>query len=394
MENPDKSKQQLTEPTQEGNKGGDKSVASTFIDSTTLISRSYVYDFASEAYCRDHGRSRKDVVGNSVAHVWGEANFRKFIKKHLDQCFAGNVVRYENWLEFPGQGPRYYRVFYSPYFNVDGQVTHAVVASLDITDLKREEELLEKSEPGFRTILKGMQYGVFTFDTEGRFTFVNDVVAKRAGYPREWFVGKSLFDLVRPQERETVRGHFRASVRGERVPPYEFAYRRAADDIAWVHISTTALREGGRIVGVLGVLRDITKRIQTQQALKESEEKYRTLFEDSRDAIFITDGEGRLTDVNRSFLTLFGYTKEETKGLRAVDTYVNRQDCGTYVKAIKEQGFVDYLEVKLKKKDGTVMDCLLNGTPLRGADETIQGYHGIAREIKQARRSGDGLTGQ
>ena len=281
MENPDKSKQQLTEPTQEGNKGGDKSVASTFIDSTTLISRSYVYDFASEAYCRDHGRSRKDVVGNSVAHVGG-----KQISENSSRNIWTNVLP-ATWCvtKMAGisrTGAKIYRVFYSPYFNVDGQVTHAVVASLDITDLKREEELLEKSEPGFRTILKGMQYGVFTFDTEGRFTFVNDVVAKRAGYPREWFVGKSLFDLVRPQERETVRGHFRASVRGERVPPYEFAYRRAADDIAWVHISTTALREGGRIVGVLGVLRDITKRIQTQQALKESEEKYRTLFEDPR----------------------------------------------------------------------------------------------------------------
>ena len=98
--------------------------------------------------------------------------------------------------------------------------------------------------------------------------------------------------------------------------------------------------------------------------------------------------------MNHSFLTLFGYTREETKGLRAVDTYVNRKDCGTYVKAIKEQGFVDYLEVKLKKKDGTVMDCLINGTPLRDADGTIRGYHGIAREIKQTRRSGDGLTGQ
>jgi PAS domain S-box-containing protein len=379
LEETDRARQQPTEPTQEGKEGWDNSVAKTVIDTMTLINRFYVYDFASEAYCRDHGRSRKDVVGNSVAQIWGEAHFKKFIKKHLDHCFNGNVVRYENWLEIPGGEDRYYRVSYSPYFNAAGLVTHAVVASQDITDIKKEEESIEKSEPGFKTILKNMHYGVFTFDTEGRFTFVNDVIVKRSGYPREWYVGKSLFDVVRPQERESVREHFKATVRGEQVPPYEFSFQKAANDIAWAHISTTAIREKKQIVGVLGVMLDITKRKKYEQALEESEKNYRTLFEDSRDAIFITDREGRLTDVNRSFLNLFGYTKEETKKLRAIDTYVNRQDCKMYVKTIEEQGFVEYLNVKLKKKDGTVMDCLLNGTPRRGTDGTIKGYQGIAR---------------
>ncbi len=381
MKTADKSKQEPTEPTQEGNENADKSGTNFMLDSMTLINRYYVYDFASEAYCRDHGRSRKDVVGNTVAHVWGETSFKEVIKKHLDQCFAGNVVRYENWLDFPGQEAKCYRVSYSPYFNPGGYVTHAVVASQDITDLKKEEESIEKSELGFRSILKTMHYGVFTFDTEGYFTFVNDVVVNRSGYRREWFVGKNLFDMVRPQDRDSVRRHFKETLRGERVAPYEFSYQRAAKDIAWVQISTTAIRENERIVGVLGVILDITKRAKSEQALKESEKKYRTLFEDSRDAIFITDREGNLTDVNRSFLKLFGYTKEETKKLRAIDRYVNREDCIIYIKAIEDQGFVEDFQAKLKKKDGTVMVCLLNGTPLRGSDGTIDGYQGIAREV-------------
>jgi len=375
-----KSKQQPMESAQEGMESKDKSVAGSVIDSMTLINRFYVYEFASEAYCRDHGRSRKDIVGKPVAQIWGEASFNKFIKKHLDQCFTGHVVRYENWLEFPEKEARCYRVSYSPYFNANGQVTHAVVASQDITDLKKEEESLEKSEASFKSILKNMHYGVFTFDTDGRFTYVNDVVIKRSGYPREWFEGKSLFDMVRPQQRESVREHFKATVRGEQVSPYEFSYKRAANDVAWAQISTTPIRKDGRIVGVLGVIMDITKRVQSEQALKESEKKYRTLFEDSRDGIFITDREGILTDVNSSFLNLFGYTKEETKELRAIDTYVNRDDCITYIKRVKEQGFVEDFKVHLKKKDGTIMVCRVNGTPLRGPDGTIRGYQGIVRD--------------
>lgn len=381
MEDAHKSKQQPAEPAQGGKDSGDIPVNPLF-DSMTLVNKSYVYDYASEDYCKDYGMKRKDIVGSSVSHIWGEGNFRKFFKKHLDQCFAGNVVRFENWIEFPAQESRCYRVSYSPYFNRDGQITHAVVAHQDITDLRKEEESIEKSEPAFRSILRNMHYGVFTFDTEGHFTFVNDAVIKRSGYPREWYVGKSLFDVVRPHEREKVQEHFKATVRGEQVPPYEFSYKRAANDIAWVQISTTAIREGGRVVSVLGVLLDVTKRIKSEQALKESERKYRTLFEDSRDGIFITDGEGILTDVNRSFLKLFGYTKDEIKGLRAIDTYVNRDDCKKYMKTIAEQGFVEDFAVKLKKKDGTVMDCLLNGTPLKGPDGAIHGYQGIVRDKK------------
>ena len=112
-----------------------------------------------------------------------------------------------------------------------------------------------------------MHYGLFSFDTEGKFTFINDILVKRSGYPREWYIGKSLFDVVRPEERESVREHFKATVRGEQVEPYEFGFKKAADDLAWAYISTTAIRDGGKIVGVLGVILDVTKRVKSEHAL-------------------------------------------------------------------------------------------------------------------------------
>jgi len=374
--------QNMTEPTKNEKEAKDKPKSNFVLDSMTLINRSYVYDFASDVYCRDHGRSRKDFIGNTVASIWGEAMFKNVIKPHLDKCFAGSVVHYENWLEFPGQDPRYYRVSYSPYFNAKGFATHVVVASQDITDLKKAEDFIGKSELSFRSSLKNMHYGILIFDTEGRFTFVNDVVVQRSGYPREWYIGKNLFDVVSPEDRENVKKHFEDTVRGKEVPPYEFPFQ-TAKGISWANISTTAIKEHGRIIEVLGVILDVTKRKKFEHALIEKEKKYRTLFEDSMDAIFITDKKGNLTDVNRSFLKLFGYTKEEVKELRAIDTYLNKDDCKMYIKTIEEQGFIDYFEVKLKKKDGTVMTCLLNGTPFKGSDGSIQGYQGIAREVRK-----------
>ncbi len=349
-------------------------------DYMTLINRDYVYEFASDGYCRALGRTRQEVANNPVSSVWGEEIFYEIIKKCLDRCFAGEPTQYEGWMEFRRQGRKYYRVYHHPYLNEQGAVTHAAVSLQDMTECKAEEEVLQKGRSYLRDVLKNIHFGVYTFDTEGRFTFVNDVVVERTGYPREWFNGKSLFDFVRPEEREEVRRHFEASILGEQVLPYEFAYYKASGKMSWVQVNTTPIWEKGRIAGVLGVLLDITKRRRSEHGWRESEEKYRMLFEDSMDAIFITDWQGKIVDANRSFLHLFGYTKEEAMGMDVIEMYANGSDREICVTAMKEKGYVKDYGLKLKKKDGTIMDCLLTSTARRAESGAIISYQGIVRD--------------
>lgn len=346
-------------------------------DYMTLINRDYVYEFASDTYCSLLGKDTGDVINAPAITVWGDEIFYETIKKCLDKCFAGEGAKHEGWMEVPGQGRRYYHLFHRPYTNEQGEVTHAAVALCDLTERKNEEEALRKSQSDFRTVLKHMHFGVYSFDMEGRFTFVNDVVVERTGYPREWFEGKSLLDFVRPEERNEVLKHFEASIRGVSVPPYEFSYYASSGEKFWVQVNPTPIWEKGRIVGVLAVLLDTTKRKEYEEALRESDEKYRMLFEDTREAIFITDRKGRLTDANMSFLQLFGYSKEEATGLNAVDMYVNHGDRDACVRAMNEEGFVKDYTLKLKKKDGTPIDCLLTGSARRDGDAAIAAYQGI-----------------
>ena len=350
-------------------------------DFMTLINRDYVYEFASDTYCSLLGRTRQEVLNTPVANVWGEEIFHEIIKKCLDKCFAGEKAQHEGWMELPGRERRYYHVFHSPYANEQGEVTHAAVALYDITERKNEDKALCKSESDFKAALKHMHFGVFSFDMEGRFTFVNDVAVERTGYSRERFRGKSLFHFVRPQERNEALNHFEASISGAPVPPYEFGYYDASGKPSWVQMTTTPVWEKGRIVGVLGVLLDTTKRKEYEEALRESEEKYRMLFEDTREAIFITDGKGRLTDANVSFLGLLGYSKEEAIGMDVIDLYINRGDKEKCVRAMNENGFVKGYGLKLKKKDGEAINCLLTGNARRTHEGGILGYQGIIHSI-------------
>lgn len=131
---------------------------------------------------------------------------------------------------------------------------------------------------------------------------------------------------------------------------------------------------------------EISERKRAEEALRDSEERYRALFEDSRDAIYITAREGEFIDVNEYALELFGYTREEMIGLNAREIYVNPDDRARFQKDVESKGSLTNYEVKFRKKDKTVMDCLLTASVRKAKDGRVLGYQGIIRDITERKR--------
>ncbi|MCJ7771888.1 MAG: PAS domain S-box protein, partial [Desulfobacterales bacterium] len=118
-----------------------------------------------------------------------------------------------------------------------------------------------------------------------------------------------------------------------------------------------------------------------ENELKKSEKKYRSLFEESRDAIVITTKDGRFVDINQYTLDLFGYTREEMMELQVTNIYENPDDRLKFQTEVKKKGSVKDYAVKFRKKDGTPMDCLLTITLRSSGGDGTLGYHGIIRDI-------------
>ncbi|MBW1674821.1 MAG: PAS domain S-box protein, partial [Deltaproteobacteria bacterium] len=126
---------------------------------------------------------------------------------------------------------------------------------------------------------------------------------------------------------------------------------------------------------------------RSDEAIWEGEEKYRTLFDESRDAIYITSREGEFLDVNRAMLELFEYTKEEMiDTLNIEEIYVYPGDRNTFQAEIEAKGSVRDYEVKFCKKNGTEMDCLLTGSVRHSSTGRILGYQGIIRDVTEQKR--------
>jgi PAS domain S-box-containing protein len=128
-----------------------------------------------------------------------------------------------------------------------------------------------------------------------------------------------------------------------------------------------------------------------EEELGASEERYRTLFEQSRDAVYITTRDGKFVEINTSFLDLFGYCREEILGLDVRETYVNPADRWEFQQEIEQKGSVRDFPLKLRKKDGIEMDCLLTATVRRDAEGGTLGYQGIIRDITERKRAEEEL---
>lgn len=129
------------------------------------------------------------------------------------------------------------------------------------------------------------------------------------------------------------------------------------------------------------------KKEKLEDTSLQSEYKYHTLFDDSKDAVYITSWNGDIVDVNQSFLDLFDYTREEIKSRTVWDLYVNPNDRIKFQNEIGKKLSLRDFELKLKKKDGTIMDCLLTSTLRQTNQGNILGYQGIIRDITEHRKA-------
>jgi len=245
-------------------------------------------------------------------------------------------------------------------------------------------ESLQKQRETFSTIFQKAPYGVALVDKDGTYLYINPEFTSLTGYTlediptgRKWF-HKAYPD---PEYRRKVIATWKEDIvqKGAgRVFSIACKNREAREIEFW----STLLDDGSTFI----MLSDVTERRRLEEELRESEEKYRALFEDSRGAVFITTRDGKLTSTNQAYLDLFGYTREEVIGLDVRKTYANPEGRFRFQQEIERKGAVKDFELKLRKKDGTELDCLLTATVRQLQDGVTLGYQGIIRDITERKK--------
>ncbi|MBN1573672.1 MAG: PAS domain S-box protein [Deltaproteobacteria bacterium] len=256
----------------------------------------------------------------------------------------------------------------------------------DITEKRKTEEALVESEKKYRDLVENIDDMIYIADGEGKFKFYNKALVEFAGYTEEDFVGKNFKDLITPESYEYAAEIFKRQLRGEDVGTFEFQFIDNKGNLKVSEMRERLIWEGDRIIEVHGIGRDITERRMAEEMIRESEEKFRNMFESSKDVIYLTNIEGEFLDINPAAEEIFGYGIEELKDRNVKDLYKNKKDRDNFQREIQEKGFVKDYSIVFKKKDGTALDCLLTSTLRRGKDGSIVGYQGIIRDITERKQ--------
>jgi PAS domain S-box-containing protein len=296
--------------------------------------------------------------------------------------------------------------------------------------IRKEKKATRKLAKKYGPILDNLNDVVFITDTAGHFVFVNKASEHRTGIPTEAFIGRHFLELIDPKYHEFARNSFQKAMRGEQASrAVEMERQTASGETITLEINWKILCENNVAVGFLGVSRDVTdrkrsenalknardelemrvkertaelqksnellekqikERIRAEEKLKESEEKYRSLFENSGDAIFIVDIKtGIILDANRQAEILTGYPKQEIIGMhqyRLHPTEYTEYYIKKFQKHIKS-GLVFDLEAEVVKKDGSVVPVFIcSGLIDLQGKNVIQG---IFRDISKEKMISD-----
>jgi diguanylate cyclase (GGDEF)-like protein/PAS domain S-box-containing protein len=255
---------------------------------------------------------------------------------------------------------------------------------------KQAETSLRESEERYRQIVDNASDIIYSHDLEGNFTSVNPAALRTYGYTVEETMRLNIAGVVDPSYLPLAQNRIREKLAGvEQTGPYELLTYTKEGEPVWVEVSTRLVATENEPPQIHGVARDITERKKAQEAARQSESRYRTLFQQSRDAIYITTREGAIVEANQAFLRLFDYTGDEIKNVDAVELYADPRDRRVFQQDIEGRGAVSDYEVTLRAKDGTKMDCLLTSNVRWNDDGTVAGYEGIIRDITQQKQAAE-----
>ncbi len=271
----------------------------------------------------------------------------------------------------------------------EGKLQHSISVHLDITERKQTEQALRSEEERSRMYLDMAGVILLALDKEGKVVLANPKACSVLGGEEGEIIGKDWFESFIPEhERREVWRVFQQLMSGT-VEPAEYVENQVltlGDNLRWVAWHNTLIKSGaGGILGTFSSGEDITERRQTEQALRESEERFRELTDTLPQVVFEADTRGTITYANRRAFELFGYGEEELQqGLNTLEMIAAQDhdrakaNIGRVLKGDKPES----TEYMARRKDGGTFPVMIYSTRIV-RDGGAVGMRGIIVDLSE-----------
>ena len=260
---------------------------------------------------------------------------------------------------------------------------------VDMTDHRNALIGLQKNEERYRSILESMEEGFYETDLEGNFTFFNPALFSISGYTAEELIGKNYGDYqseaFRKKVFETYSELWRNNDHGNAIVQMEMIRKDGSPRM--METSVSLIRDAsGKVTGFRGVSRDITERIRMEEAVRESEEMYRTLFEHSGFSMMLVDARtGKPVASNIRTKENLGYSKAEFDATGMQEFVVSRKEAfAKTIAEVLEKGSRSYM-TRIRKKSGDAIEIFASAVKMKISGKTY--IHVISVDITEERKA-------
>ncbi len=343
----------------------------------------------NDSLCKIFGYPREEILG---------MNYKKYTNEKLAplvfQTFnavyrTGKPIKAFNWEAVRKNGTkRIVEASASLIYDSKGERTGFRGIIRDITERIQVERALRESETRYRTILENIEDGYYEVDLAGNLTFFNDAMCRIHGYSKDEMMGINNREYTDEETAKMVYDNFNKVYQtGEptRIIAYEINRKDGSKRINEASISLIT-NSDGEPTGFRGIIRDTTERQQAERALRESEEKYRTILETIEEGYYEVDLVGNFTFFNDSISKFLGYSKDELMGMN-YHQYTNEKTAKkvyqTYNTVFRTGESTKLFDFETIRKDGSRFFNEVSVSLIVDPDGEPNGFRGIVRDITE-----------
>jgi len=253
------------------------------------------------------------------------------------------------------------------------------------------EETLKRSVERLETLMDEIPVGVANIDIKGKITYFNKRFEEISGYSREEIVSKNAFKLglFSPETLKLLGRRIKERLIGKPLGPLQIQLKRKDGKWMWLEERAKLLKERGVPVGLQAIGQDITERKREEEALRQSEEKLRLMFEALPEGITVIDIDGKIVQSNKATAYIYGYdNKEEIIGLSIFEFIAEKDRTGIteIMKKTLKEGSLGAIELTQLRKDRSEFPAEVNGTVLKDASGNPIGFITITEDITERKQ--------
>jgi len=359
----------------------------TAADGMCIIDKNFDILRVNETFAVLSGLSKDDVDGMKCYEAFPGSHC------HTPRCSLTRIIDGEQRVEIDTEkldqdGRKIPCIVTATAFqDTEGELIGVVENVKDITPRKRAEAALLESEEKYSALVENSLTGVFIHQ-DGRYVFGNDRFAEMHGYDPEELLGMDRTLLVHPDDRTTSVQTAAKRLRGEAVPQrYEIRRVKKDGEFLWCEMMANRIEYAGK-PAIMGNILDITERKRAEEALRESEKRYRTVLETSPDPVVVYDMEGNVTFTNPAFTKGFGWTADELLGKKM--RYVpdeNWPETQMMIDKVRAGDSFSDVESRRYTKQGNILDVSISAATYADHEGNPGGSVHVLRDITQRRQA-------